>query len=87
MSLDKLFHIIEDSFAIIRCKGVWKQVKLFHKNGKLFAQYGNGFIKLYKYGTSRPDIFVEDLITPYSVDTGKLDELIIDINKLNNAGS
>jgi len=80
MSGDKLFHIVEDSFAIVRCKGVWRQTKIYHRQGKLFTAFGGGYVKLYKHGTSRPDIFVDDIITPNSTTFSSCGEIMIDIS-------
>jgi len=41
-----LFHIIEDSFAIVYCAGVYKQSKLYRRGGHIYAAHGGGFIRL-----------------------------------------
>jgi len=81
MSGDRLFHIVEDSFAIARCKGVWRQAKIYHREGKLFIGFGGGYVKLYKHGTSRPDIFVDDIITPQAMTFSSCGEVTIDIGE------
>jgi len=79
MTEDRLFHIVEDGFAIVRCKGVWRQAKIYHRQGRLFIGYGSGFLKLYKHGTSRTDIFVDDIILPVPMATGTCGEITIEV--------
>ena len=40
------FHIIDDGAAILRSKGVYRQVKVYRRGKDIYAGYGNGFIKL-----------------------------------------
>ena len=40
------FHVIDDAAAILRVKGVYRQVKLYRRGDALFAGYGAGFDKL-----------------------------------------
>lgn len=57
-----LFHIIEDAVAILRSKGVFKQVKLFARGKDVYAQWGGGFIKLHgRSGTSLPNVSWEEI--------------------------
>lgn len=53
-----LFHIIDDGAVIVRNKpGVYRQVKLYERDGKLYAGHGAGFVKLIAKGrTSHPNI-------------------------------
>lgn len=53
-----LFHILEDKHVILRSKGIFKQAKVFERNGELFANWGSGFIRLYKDGTSLPHVSI-----------------------------
>jgi len=55
------FHIIEDAAAILVSKGVYRQVKVYRRGSALFAAYGRGFIRLYKDGTSLPNVRCEDI--------------------------
>jgi hypothetical protein len=61
-----MFHVIEDATAIIRMKkGVFRQVKMYHRKDRLFVGYGSGFIRVTSkfgeaWGTSHPDISVID---------------------------
>lgn len=50
------FHIIEEGTVIIRTKGLFRQVKVYHRGKDVFAGYAGGFIKLHTgSATSRPD--------------------------------
>lgn len=56
------FHVIDDAAAILRSKGVFKQVKVFRRADALYAAHAGGFIRLYKGGgTSAPTIAWDDL--------------------------
>ncbi len=55
------FHEMDNAAAILASKGVYKQVKVFRRDKALYAQYGGGFIRLYKGGTSLPNIRLDDL--------------------------
>ncbi|CDZ55053.1 hypothetical protein [Neorhizobium galegae] len=58
------FHIIDDAAAILITKGVYRQAKVYRRGGELFAAYGSGFIRLYRNGTSLPNVRCEDVETP-----------------------
>lgn len=60
------FHQIEGAQAILRSRGVFKQVDLYVYGIRVFAKWGSGFIGLQKYqqGTTKPDVsWVEILNT------------------------
>lgn len=60
-----LFHIIDDAVCILRSKGVYKQVKVYHRAGKLYAAHGAGFISLRaQKNTSLPNVLWDDLEVP-----------------------
>lgn len=46
------FQMIEDGAAIVHKGGVWRQVKIFHRGGDLYAAHGAGFVRLYRGGGS-----------------------------------
>lgn len=46
----KRFHIIDDGAAIVRSRGVYRQVKIYHRDGKVYAAHGTGFVKLFRGG-------------------------------------
>jgi hypothetical protein len=52
-----LFHVIDDAAAVLRTKGVFKQVKVFYRDNRLYAQHGGGFIGLRRDGgTTHPQV-------------------------------
>ncbi len=54
---DDLFHIVEDVQIVLRAGGVYRQVKVYHRKGKLYAGWGSGFVTLMRgNGTSHPNI-------------------------------
>ena len=53
----KSFHVIEDGAAITLCKGIWRQSKIYRRNGVIYAQHGGGYIRLFRGGgTSIPHV-------------------------------
>lgn len=51
------FHIVEDGAVIILASHVYRQAKLYVRDGKLYAGYGAGFVKLLKGGgTTHPKV-------------------------------
>lgn len=59
------FHVIEDAAAILRIKGVYRQVKIYRRGDALFAGYGAGFVKLSPGGgTSHPNVSWLDVDLP-----------------------
>jgi hypothetical protein len=52
-----LFHVIDDAHAILRSRGVYRQVKVYRRGSQLYAQYGSGFVGLRRDGgTTVPTI-------------------------------
>lgn len=41
-----LFTVVNDAFVVTRSKGVFRQSKVYHRNGLLYAGYGSGFVQL-----------------------------------------
>lgn len=70
------FHIIEDAAAIIKRKGLLRQVKVYQRAGALYAGYAGGYVRLYANGgTSIPDLLWDDIdvgAVPASDGHGKL---------------
>ena len=51
------FTIIDDGAAILFSRGVYRQAKIFHRGGEVYAAYGGGFIKLVGGGgTTAPTV-------------------------------
>lgn len=58
----KLFHIVDDAYAILRRKGgVYVQAKVFCRGANLYAGVSGGFVMLFQNGTSSPNISVVDI--------------------------
>jgi hypothetical protein len=54
---DGLFHVIEDLQIVLRRKGVYRQCKVYHRDGRLYAAWhASGFVALMTSGTSHPDV-------------------------------
>lgn len=52
-----LFTVVNDAFVITRSKGVFRQSKVYHRDGLLYAGYGNGFVQLRRdNATSLPNM-------------------------------
>jgi hypothetical protein len=67
----QVFSVVEDALAIVRLpKGVYKQVKVYTRNTRLFVPHGGGFIQIRtrwqseEYATSHPDVKVVELDCP-----------------------
>lgn len=53
----ELFHEIPEGLAIVRTKGVFKQVKIYRRDRDVYAQHGSGFIRLLQHGgTTAPAV-------------------------------
>lgn len=51
------FTTIPDAFAVVHSTGVYRQVPLFERGGKVYAKHGVGFVRLSAGGsTSHPKI-------------------------------
>lgn len=63
--MDGLFHIIEDAQIVLRNRGVYRQSKLYHRNGLVYAGLGSGFVRLTaNNGTSHPNVTWEGRLPP-----------------------
>jgi len=73
-----LFTIIDDSAAILRLKnGVYKQVSVYHRDGKLYVPFSGGFVRICasfsdSYGTSHPSVKVMEIDAEGAVLTGSV---------------
>ena len=63
-----MFTIIEDGYVVLVKRGLYKQAKVYSRNGYIFAGYSGGFIRLSKNegATSVPDLKYEDLVLPFT---------------------
>lgn len=56
---------IPEGQAIVHSRGVYRQVPLYERGGKVYAKYGGGFVRLSSGGaTSAPNVRWADLDTP-----------------------
>lgn len=78
-----LFHVIDDAFAILRSRGVYKQAKLYERKGRIYAQHGSGFIALTRSGTTAPNVSVDEIegLTPAFDDMARMYKSRADIPK------
>lgn len=52
-----LFHVIEGAQVILRSKGVFRQAKLYERDGRIAAAAAGGYVMLRSEGrTTHPDI-------------------------------
>lgn len=56
------FHVIEDAAVVLRCKGVYRQAKVYRRAEGLYAGWGAGFVRLYRGGgTTAPNVSWDDI--------------------------
>lgn len=66
-----MFTVIEGSVAVSKSKGIYRQGKLYERNKRIYAQWGNGYITISKGGsgpnfsTSIPDVVIEEYHLPF----------------------
>lgn len=59
------FHIIPEAEAIVRSRGVFKQVKVYQRAGAVYVGVGGGFVRLYMGGnTGQPNLAWDDIDIP-----------------------
>lgn len=64
-----LFQQIEDAKAIMKMKGLYKQVNVYHRQGYLYVRHAGGYAALLRdvvtqIGTSIPNLRVDALYMP-----------------------
>lgn len=70
-----LFTVIEGSAVVLRSKGVFKQVPAYRRGNRIYAKWGNGFIRLGgNQLTSAPNVQWETMELPFPVRLGPLKE-------------
>lgn len=67
----EFFTIVDEADAIVRLpKGVHKQVKVYHRGGKLFIPHSGGFVRIVPqqfdatFSTGHPDVKVVEIEGP-----------------------
>ena len=65
---DKLFRNIDDAYAIVRHKGVFRQVRVYVRGDtppRLYVGHGSGFLAVMcNTGTSHPDVSIVEFVFP-----------------------
>lgn len=75
-----LFHEVPDEQVIIVKRGLYKQCKLYHRGGKLYANIGYSFVQLLAdHGTSSPYVRWVELSYMYAV--GKFEQPMLTIRE------
>lgn len=60
-----LFHVVDDAQIILRSKGVYRQAKVYQRDGDLYAGWGSGFLGLRRdHGTTLPSVSWENIDCP-----------------------
>lgn len=60
-----LFTVIPDAFAVVSKGGVFRQVRLYHRRGRLYAGAAGGFVGLMNSGaTTVPSLRIDELLLP-----------------------
>jgi len=60
-----LFHKIDDAFVITLSKGVFRQVEVYHREQRVYAKHGSGYIRLLGARcTSTPNVSWDELDDP-----------------------
>lgn len=44
--MDALFHVVDGAQAILHSKGVFRQTAVFHREGRIYAKWGGGYVRL-----------------------------------------
>jgi hypothetical protein len=73
-----LFHIVDDAFVILRCRGVFRQARVYLREGFLYAGWAGDFVRLSKGGTSRPDVLRDEIDVPFKYTFDALEKMKID---------
>ena len=72
-----MFNVIEGATAVTKCKGIYRQGKVYVRDERIYLQWSNGFITVSKasgrWTTSLPDVILDEINLPFDVkytDTG-----------------
>lgn len=59
------FTAIPEGQAITHINGVYRQIPIFERGGKIYARHGAGYVRLFQGGqTSAPNVRWSDIDTP-----------------------
>jgi len=73
-----MFKVIDDGFAVLKTRaGVYKQVKIYERAGKIYAGYNGGFILLtHLNGTGVPDVRLDEIHTGFAIKRNEVGFLV-----------
>lgn len=61
-----MFAKVEEAYAIIVSKGVYRQCDVYERKARLFVKYGSGFIYLgQRNSTSVTSVRLDELVIPF----------------------
>lgn len=64
-----MFTVIEYAWAIVVSKGVYRQVKVYERNRRIYVGHGSGFIAAYRSGkTGLPNVRWDDIQCEHQFD-------------------
>jgi hypothetical protein len=90
------FHIVADADVIIVSNSVYKQAKVYHRNGALYVGAAGGFVRLYASGPSGQtglpklrwdDIDIPGITGPEAIAKDKLGKLSLPASFLTIEGT
>lgn len=63
-----MFTVIEGATVVTKCRGIFRQGKMYERGGRIYAQWSSGFIAITKtfekIATSIPDVSVDEYDLP-----------------------
>lgn len=66
-----MFTVIEGATAVTKCKGIYRQGKVYVRDERIYLQWSNGFITVSKasgrWSTSLPDVILDEINLPFDV--------------------
>lgn len=77
---------IDEGQAIIHSRGIYRQVPLYQRDGKIYAKHGGGFVRLSQGGaTSAPNIRWAEIDTPHGTTEEKAGFVTYEPNAMREA--
>lgn len=60
---DNLFHLIEGAVGVTIKNGIYRQIKLYRRNGSIFVQHAGGFARIInpQGDSSHPDLRLDHI--------------------------
>lgn len=79
-----LFHLIPEAAAVVVSKCVYRQVKVYHRGGRIYVSHGSGFVFVQRVcaalKTSLPDVRVDEIELPFEQEFDQLGRLVLPKN-------